>query len=136
MKTARKLISIIWTTIPPVLLSALVHTTDPDIGGINGLTSYAVLWSVLFFAVPAVLFCFGALAALVSSGWPAFLFSSVVFSSLVAIVLTIFGSGATTRLGFAWTFFGSATLVFLFLTAAVIPAATFGWPKNARSVPA
>ena len=135
MKTARKFISTIWTTIPPILLSALIHTTDPDIGGIKGLTSYSVLWSVIFFAIPAVLFCLGALVAIVSSGWPVFLVSSVVFSSLVAVVLTIFGSGATTTLGLAWTFFGSAALVFLFLAAAVIPAAAIGWPQNARSVP-
>lgn len=136
MIATRKLASILWTAVPPILLSALIHTTDPDISGIGGLASNSTLPSVLFYAVPPILCCGLALAALVTSGLPAFLIVTTTFSAVAAAALTAFGSGATTPGGLAWAFIAGSILVFLFLAAAVVPAAAIGWPKSARSTSA
>lgn len=89
--------------VPPVLLSALIHMADPDIGGWYGRSSASALLSVAVFAIlacPAFVLCFG---VLLKWGWPAFLVAGGFISFCAGLALTVFGSGAPTFVGRAWT---------------------------------
>lgn len=130
MNHKRRLIAQLWLVLPPVFLSAVVHMADPDVDGWQGLASYSVLWSVLFFGFLAAAFVIFCLVALVNSGRPAFLIAACLGSAFSGLLLAAFGSGATTKPGVVWTFVASSGLVFLVILTAVVPAVALGWPHS------
>jgi hypothetical protein len=103
--------------------------SDPDIGGWQGLASYSVLWSVLFFGILAAAGAGFCVVVLVESGWLSFGIAAALFSSISGFILVAFGSGATTTPGLIWSFCGSTVLVFLVVLTATVPAVALGWPR-------
>jgi hypothetical protein len=129
MQVVRKLVALLWILVPPIVFSALIHTSDADVDGWSGLDSYSVLFSVLFFGLVAASVFYCCLATLLRTGWPLFLVLSCLFSILIGGLLAVFGSGSTTVLGRTWTFIASTGLTFVTVALAVLPSALFGWRK-------
>ncbi len=82
--------------------SALIHTTDSDIGGIQGLMSPGMLGSVTFYAVGTFMLIMIVQLLYISSGWGGLIPACLGVSFIVALFLTLLGSSATTLLGKAW----------------------------------
>jgi hypothetical protein len=129
VKILHRIIALLWIAVPPVILSALIHMADPDIGGWRGLASFSVLWSVMFFGILAVAFTGYCLVILLEHGRVAFVIGTGLFAAMSGFVLVALGSGATTALGLIWSFTGIAALVFCAVVSAVIPAVVLGWPQ-------
>ncbi len=129
MTTLRRIVALLWIMVPPVFLSALIHLSDPDIGGWRALTSYSVVWSVLFFGILAAAFAAYCLVILLEQGCVAFVIASGLFAAISGFVLAALGSGAATALGLIWSFIGSAALVFMIVVSAVVPSVVLGWPQ-------
>lgn len=119
----RKPLAHVWVVIPPLLLSALVHSVDPDVGGIRGLASPSTLRSVAVYGTPLVvmaLFCFW---LAVRFRWIVWASLSVLFSAAVALAIVLLQSPRQPGLaGMALPFFGGTLFVWVFLAAAVLPA--------------
>jgi hypothetical protein len=109
--------------IPPFTLSALIHTTDPDVGGLQGLASATILISVLVFSLPLMVFAILCLLIWNHAGHIWAILTMFLFAGFAALFITTAGSGATTSLGLAWTFVGSTLLVSIVLGLAFLPAA-------------
>ncbi len=130
----RRAAAIIWGTLPPLLLSALLHTTDSDVGGISGLASPSVLLSVVVISAPLVLLSFLSLWATIKAGPKVSAAILVLSAGVVALPIVAYGSTASTPFGLAWSFLGSSAVVLVFLSAAVLPARQLGWnPDTGRS---
>jgi hypothetical protein len=123
----RKIAALLWVPAPLVLLSALIHTTDADVGGVAGLAAPAVARSVLAYAGLATLLAFGCLAARVRWGAVGFLFAAALIAGGLAYLLALGGSTATTALGVALSFLGLFVIVLTFLAVSVLPVAALGW---------
>jgi len=130
MQRARRTLAIVWAAIPPLVLSALIHSTDPDVGGIAGLARPWTLASVVVFAIPLLGAAMLCLRFLVGSGRGAALALAAVASFVAAFGLTLLQSRAGTWLDDAWTVTGGSLLVFAVLTLAVVPAAALGWRRR------
>jgi hypothetical protein len=123
MQNSQKILAYLWLPFPPILLSALIHTTDPDIGGVQGLASASTLLSVFVFSLPAIVFAVLCLVIWNQTSRTWALLAMILFAGFTALFLTTAGSGATTPLGLAWTFVGSTILTSLVLGIAFLPAA-------------
>ena len=123
MNTLPKVLAFLWALIPPFLLSALIHTTDSDIGGLAGLASASTLLSVFVFSLPLMVFSALCLLIWAQAGRIWAVLAMFLFAGFTALFLTTAGSGATTPLGLAWTFVSSTILVSLVLGLAFLPAA-------------
>jgi hypothetical protein len=130
IRVIRKTVALIWLTLPPLLLSALVHMADPDIDGWHGLASTSALWSVALFGVLGCALFALCLSALSTAGRSAFLIATALLSFCLGLVLTVFGSGAATIAGRVGTFAGCTGVVFAAIVTAVVPAAALGWPRS------
>ena len=134
MGTTRKALAIVWTAIPPVLFSALIHSVDPDVGGVAGLTHPATLLSVGFFSLPVVAFAFLCLAVAVRWGWWPSAAIGVALAAPVAVALALLQTphppGLLANLR---PIVGGTVLLWLFLAAAVAPAFVLGWPRRGRT---
>lgn len=127
MKAVLRVLAVGWVPIPPVMLTALIHMADPDIGGWDGLANGSALFSVLLFGGLATGYCCFCLVAIVDSGWLTFLAAAAWFSAFCGCLLAAFGSGATTLLGHLWCFVASSGLVLGVVVLSVVPAAFVGW---------
>ncbi|MGV8039515.1 MAG: hypothetical protein AB2L07_05375 [Thermoanaerobaculaceae bacterium] len=128
----RKVAAFVWVMVPPVLLSALIHTVDPDVGGVVGLASPGTLLSVLVWSLPAVLLALAGLGVAVALGWGTFAAVAVSGSATLALGLTLLQVRAPAP-GDPWLPIGGGTLlVLLFIAVAVVPAAALGWPSRLR----
>lgn len=123
MNTFAKALAHFWAVIPPILLSALIHTTDPDVGGLEGLASASTLLSVFVFSLPLIIFTGLCLLIRKQTRLTWAVLAMILFSGFTALFLTTAGSGATTPLGLVWTFVGSTILVSLVLGISFFPVA-------------
>lgn len=133
--TVRRVLALLWLVVPPLLLSALVHTTDPDIGGVGRLTSRSAVFSVIFYGVPVVGLCLAVLAAALRRGRGAGALAGAAAALLVALVLVVAQRREGTWLDDAWSLFGGTVIVFAFLALAVAPATVLGWPRSGAAAP-
>ncbi len=119
----RKTIAYVWVMIPPLILSALIHCVDPDVGGVKGLASPSTVLSVVVCGVPlagVALLCFW---LAVRYRWTAWVSLSVLFSLVVALALVLLQSPPPAGpAGIALPLIGGTLLVWLFLLAAVLPS--------------
>lgn len=129
----RKVAAFVWVMVPPVLLSALIHAIDPDVGGVAGLASPGMLLSVLVWALPAAALALAGLGVAVGLGWGTFAAVSAGGSAALALGLTLLQVRAPAP-GDPWLPIGGGTLVvLLFIAGAVVPAIALGWPRRLRS---
>ena len=133
MKTSflRRTAAVAWLSVPPLVLSALIHMADPDVAGWQGLASHSSLWSVALFGVLAFPFFCLCLCALLEFGWPAFMITASGLSICSGVVITFLGSGATSTVGHLQTLLACTVVVLGTVLVAVIPAAALGWPRSA-----
>lgn len=128
----RKFAAFIWVMVPPVLLSALVHAIDPDVGGLAGHTSPGTLLSVAVWALPAAALALAGLGVALALGWGTFAAVSAGGSATLAPGLTLLQVRAPAP-GDPWLPIGGGTLVvLLFIAVAVVPAIALGWPGRLR----
>lgn len=129
----RKAVALMWAAVPALSLSALVHSTDPDIGSVGRLAAPATILSVVLYGFPVVVMvmvCLWVAVRLRSSWW---IVPGAVASAVVALVLTVLQTPRPGDLaGIARPLLGGTVLVLLFLAAAVIPARALGWPRGSR----
>ena len=119
----RKSIAHVWVVIPPLLLSALVHSVDRDVGGIRGLASPSTLLSVIVYGTPLVVMALLCFWLAVRFRWIVWASLSVLFSAAVALAIVLLQAPRQPGLaGIVHPFFGGTLLVWVFLTAAVLPA--------------
>jgi ketosteroid isomerase-like protein len=119
----RKSLAHVWVVIPPLLLSALVHSTDPDVGGIRGLASPSVFVSVFVCGTPLVVMALLCFWLAVRFRWIVWASLSVLFSAAVALAIVLLQSPRQPgQAGIVHPFFGGTLLVWVFLAAAVLPA--------------
>lgn len=129
----KKVLGVTWAAVPPLLLSALVHSTDPDIGGIAGLARTSVMLSVLFWGLPVIVMTMLCLWIAVQSRWWWWIVPGVVFSAALAVAIAALQTPAPQGLGgFVRPLLGGTLIVWLFLAAAVVPARALGWPTGSR----
>lgn len=127
----RKPIAVLWLAVPPLLLSALVHSIDPDVGGIRGLASRPVLISVMILGAPLIALAGADLRLALLFGWRCALGFSFLPATLAAVTLALLQTPHPEGIfGYARTVGGVAGVVWLFLAAAVIPAMFLGWPQK------
>jgi hypothetical protein len=130
MMTARRVLALLWLPVPPLLLSALVHSIDPDVGGVAGLTSRSAVVSVLFYAAPVVGACGMVLALAVARGWRAAVTAAVAASLMVAQALVVAQRREGNWLDEAWSLIGGTAVVLVFVALTVVPAKGLGWPRR------
>ena len=111
----------LWSTVLPLLLSALVHSMDQGVGGVAGLARSSVLLSTVIFAAPLIALVLLSLWLRDSQGPAAAWGLLTLTAAAVAVALVVFGSTARTPLGSIWSFVGSFALVAAVLAAAVAP---------------
>jgi hypothetical protein len=127
----RKVIALVWVAIPPLLLSALIHSADSDVGGIRGLASPSTLLSVVALGSLVVAFAFVCLGLAIRFRWFSWVSVSVLVSAVVALILTFAQSPRPAGLAaIARPLLGGTLLVWLFLVVAVLPACALGWPRG------
>lgn len=123
----RKIAAFVWVMIPPVLLSALIHATDPDVGGIAGLARPGTLLSVLVWALPAAALALSGLGVALLLGWGTFAAVATTGSATLALGLTLLQVRAPATDSLWLPVGGGTLLVLLFMGIAVVPAAVVGW---------
>jgi hypothetical protein len=129
----RKAFALVWVVIPPLLFSALIHSTDPDVGGLRGLASLSTLLSVVVYGLPVVVLTLACLWLAVRCHWAAWVSASVLVSATVALTIALLQTPrAPGWAGIARPFLGGKVLVWLFMAAAVLPARLLGWPAYDR----
>jgi len=127
----KKALAIVWAIIVPLLLSALIHSIDPDIGGIRGLATPSAFFSVVAYGLPALAITLVCLMLAIRFHWALWVSVSVVFSAAVALTLALLQTPRLPGLaGIARPLIGAALLVWLFLAAAILPARALGWPQR------
>jgi len=133
----KKAPAIVWVIIVPLLLSALVHSTDRDIGGIRGLATPSAFFSVVAYGLLAVAITLVCLGLAIRFHWVVWVSVSVVFSVVVALTLALLQTPRLPGLaGITRPLIGGALLVWLFLAIAILPARALGWPRRgAKSEP-
>ncbi len=117
----RPIAVVIWSTIPPLLLSALFHSTDSDVGGVAGLESPKVLLSVAIFALPLVLVVWLSRKVLLRFGPFAGAASLMSCAGAISAVIVRYGSTASSLADLAWRFLGTCLVVCSFLFVALLP---------------
>ena len=130
-RMARRIPAIVWVGIPPLLLSALIHSADPDVGGIQGLAAPLVLLSVAVYAIPLVAMALACLWLAIRFRWTAWVSASIVFAPAIGLIIAWM---QTPRLPgvpeLARPLLGGALLVWLILAMAVLPARALGWGQE------
>jgi hypothetical protein len=96
--------------IPVWLLSALLHTIDPDVNGINGLYSLRIITSVTIIALIISAFAFAPLVAFHRLGKRGYWIGLLSMSSIMGTIIAAYGSSATNLLG-RLVSFGGVTIV-------------------------
>ncbi len=114
--------AITWTFVPPLVLSALVHSVDPDVGGLSGLLDPAHAESVVFVALPLGLVVLSVVWMALHASRLLALVVTLLVAGLLGLALVTLGGPAS-----AWTeLLRSATLASMltlgFLLAAVVPS--------------
>jgi hypothetical protein len=128
---ARRVISVVWLPIPPLLLSALIHAIDPRVGGAAGLFAPAVLLSVAVWSLPVLALVLLCLLAAFRWGWSRFIELSIVAAAAVSATLVIMQSPRVTgSMPNALPLLSGTLIAWLFLAGAVAPALALGWPHK------
>lgn len=120
----KHLVAWIWPSVPCVLLSGLVHTSDADIRSIAEILSSAgILISVFFWSVPLAVCAYFVLAAYLAGGARGYVFAVIPVSGAFGALLAFFGSTAVTTGQFIWSTFGSSLVFLATLSLAALPSA-------------
>jgi len=113
----------IWPSVPCVLLSGLVHTSDGDIRSFAEIfTSAGFLMSVVFWSVPLAVCAYFVLAASLAGGARGYVFAVIPVSCVFGALLAFFGSTAVTTGQFIWSIFGSGLIFLAILSLAALPS--------------
>jgi len=118
----KRAILVLWPLVPCLLVSALVHLMDDDVGGVAALVSSPSLrLSVLIWAFPPAACGYLAFGAYLKGGLIGYLAVALPASSILGCLLALGGSTATTTSGFLWSVMGSASLFLVVLSLASLP---------------
>jgi len=118
----RTALSLLWPLLPCLLVSALIHSTEDDAGGLAGVVSSpSLMLSVVVWALPLAACAYLVLALYVEGGALAFAAAVVLLSAGLGYVLAQLGSTASGAAGFAWSVAASALLFALMLSLAALP---------------
>ena len=125
----RKLLAFAWSALPPLALSALVHSTDSDVGGLVGLVQPGVLFSVLIYGAPlaGLAICLLWMAVQVNR-WLAVAVLAAC-SALLGLVVVVLGSTAQTTPQLLVSFSGATLVVVACYAVAVLPSMRL-WPAS------
>lgn len=136
-RIVRKVLAVVWAVIPPLVLSALIHATDPDVGGVGGVLKPSTVLSVVVYGLPVVALCLLCLALAIRSRWVLWVPAMGLLSAIVALVIALLQRPHPAGLeGFVRPFVGGAVLVWLFFAVAVVPARALGWATSRGQSPA
>lgn len=126
-------LSRLWPLLPCLLVSALIHSTEDDAGGLTGVVSSpSMLLSVVVWALPLAACAYLVLALYVEGGTLAFAAAVLILSAGLGYVLVRLGSTAGGAAGFAWSVAGLALLFALMLSLAALPAGVLARRRRAR----
>ncbi|MCU0291737.1 MAG: hypothetical protein MUF10_07045 [Thermoanaerobaculaceae bacterium] len=126
----RKIGALAWSVVPPLVVSALLHSTDTGVGGIEGMARPGVLLSVAVWAVPMVVLALLTLWTRVRAGLLAALATAAVLAAVPGWFILLLGSTAATPLARLGSFLGLMALCLITLGLAALPAAAIGWPAR------
>lgn len=118
----RRLLALAWSVLPPLGLSALVHATDRDVGGLAGLTQPGVLFSVVIYGAPlaGLAVCLLWMAVEVNR-WLAVAVLAAC-SALLGLALVVLGSTAQTPPQLLMSYAGATVVVASCYAFAVVPS--------------
>jgi hypothetical protein len=119
----RRVIAVIWLLVFPLLLSALIHAADRDVGGLRGLTSPMVAVSVVIWSLPIVACASIVLATLLRGSRAWFAVTLGLLAAALGAVITALGSTATTAAGRIGSLLGASTIALVTLAASAVGAA-------------
>ncbi|MFH1176909.1 MAG: hypothetical protein V1750_05840 [Acidobacteriota bacterium] len=119
----RRLVAVIWLLVPPLLLSALIHAADRDVGGLRGLTSLAVVASVAIWSLPVVACASLCLASLLRGSTVWFAVTLGLLAAALGGVITAMGSTAATAAGRTGSFLGASAIALLTLAVSAVGTA-------------
>ena len=131
--TLRKVLAVLWTVVPPLVLSALVHSTDSDVGGLAGLLRPTVLFSVLVYGAPLAGLALSLLWLRVQGNRGLSTAVLLLCSALLGLVLVVLGSTAQSPAQLAWSFCGATAVVSAFFALAFLPSSRL-WPVEGSAV--
>lgn len=118
------------------LLSALLHTIDPDVNGVSGLAAPTILLSVTLIALMLFLPGLLPLLAFHLGGNRGYWAALLVAASVVGYVIAEMGSGATDAQGWLVSFLGTTIIcgvVFLLTTLPGVAALMRQRPASSLS---
>ena len=125
-----RILLVLWAYAVAWTCAGLIHTTDADVGGLQGLLTPAVLVSVSLFglaiAVPILLCQF----ILVRHRWRGFAIAVVGSALPMGLIVAALGSTAETTSQWLGSFLGIAGLFGLVLLVGAAPAFWFGSVGN------
>ena len=88
-RIVKKALAVVWVTLTSLLLSAFIHSTDRDIGGMRGLAAPSAFISVVAYGLPAAAMTLVCLGFAIRFRWVPWVSASVVFSAVVGLMLTL-----------------------------------------------
>lgn len=113
----------IWPSVPCVLLSGLVHTSDADIRNMAEVFNSAdLMLSVVVWSVPLAVCAYLVLAAYLAGGVHGYIFTVIPVSGAFGALLAFVGSTAVTTGQFIWSVVGSGLIFLTTLSMAVLPS--------------
>jgi hypothetical protein len=123
--------AVTWVLIPPLVLSALIHSVDPDVGGLAGFTSPFVLLSVLICASPFAAVALVCLGLAIRGRWRALVCVSGILSAILAMAIVRLQSPHSPGLAESVpALVGGTVVVWLLEVIAVLPAWALGWSTS------
>lgn len=119
----KNLFAWIWPSVPCVLLSGLVHTSDTDIRGIAEVfNSAGLMVSVVVWSVPLAVCAYFVLAAYLAGGARGYIFTVIPISGAFGALLAYFGSTAVATGQLIWSVVGSGLVFLATLSLAALPS--------------
>ncbi len=118
----RIVLSVFWMFLVAWIFNGLLHATDIDVNGIEGLVSGSVLVSVTIYSFAMMLPLLGCLFIWRRAGYRGLLRWALGFAGVTSLVVTAAGSTATNLGGLAWSFLGVTLLILAIIVVAVLPA--------------
>lgn len=118
----RRAVAVVWMLVVAFVLAALVHTRDPGVVGLEGLTAPRVLPSLALLTALLAGLEFPSLVAYLRGGVPALATAVAITALLLGLGLAAAGSETATRSEFVTIALAGAGVAAAGLVIAVVPA--------------
>lgn len=117
----KQTLSFIWSFLVAIAFSALIHSTDSDVGSIGVAFSSQNIGSVLLISVFLALPMLLCILSFRLRGWKGFLATLLLVASILGLLIAILGTTAQTTGGFIVSVLGMAGISVLVYVLGALP---------------